>query len=202
MEQDKDTVSAEAAENTDVTDTVEEATEVEAEAEQNDVKSSKADKKKMKRLEAELADAAKKLADKEVELSEQNDKYYRMMAEYDNFRKRSTKEKDGIYADAYADAIKNILPVLDNLERASAFSDAEAVSKGVEMTLKGALEAFEKMGVTSFGEIGDEFDPNKHNAVMHIEDESVGEGIITAVFQRGYAKGDKIIRYAMVTVAN
>ena len=126
----------------------------------------------------------------------------RMMAEYDNFRKRSAKEKDGIYADAYSDAISSILPVLDNIERASAYTDADAVLKGVQMILKGADEAFEKMGVTSFGEKGDAFDPNRHNAVMHIDDENLGENVITEVFQKGYMKGDKIIRYAMVIVAN
>ncbi len=200
MEQDKDTQATDTVETEETVDST--ASAEETEAVDNDTKASKSDKKKTKKLEAELADATKKLAEKEKELSEQNDKYYRMMAEYDNFRKRSAKEKDSIYTDAYADAIKSILPILDNLERASAFSDAEAVSKGVEMTLKGALEAFEKMGVTPFGEVGDEFDPNKHNAVMHVEDENLGEGIITAVFQKGYAKGDKIVRYAMVTVAN
>ena len=125
-----------------------------------------------------------------------------MMAEYDNFRKRSAKEKESIYADAYADALKSILPIIDNLEKAAEYKDAEKVSKGVEMILKSATDAFGKMGVESFGERGEQFDPNKHNAVMHVEDESLPEGVIVDVFQKGYSKGDKILRYAMVSVAN
>ena len=125
-----------------------------------------------------------------------------MMAEYDNFRKRSAKEKEGTYADAYADALTSILPIIDNLERAVGVSEAEAVLKGLEMTLKGAADALEKMGVESFGAEGDAFDPNIHNAVMMVESDERAEGEIVSVFQKGYRKGDKIIRYAMVTVAN
>lgn len=165
-------------------------------------KAEKGDKKKIKKLESEIADLNKAIEESNSKLAELNDKYMRMIAEYDNFRKRSAKEKDGIYADAYSDAISAILPVLDNIERASAYTDADAVIKGVQMILKGAEEAFEKMGVTSFGEKGDTFDPNRHNAVMHIDDENLGENVITEVFQKGYMKGDKIIRYAMVIVAN
>ena len=165
-------------------------------------KAEKGDKKKIKKLESEIADLNKTIEESNSKLAELNDKYMRMIAEYDNFRKRSAKEKDGIYADAYSDAISAILPVLDNIERASAYTDADAVIKGVQMILKGAEEAFEKMGVTSFGEKGDTFDPNRHNAVMHIDDENLGENVITEVFQKGYMKGDKIIRYAMVIVAN
>ena len=129
-----------------------------------------------------------------------NDKYLRMMAEYDNFRKRSAKEKEGVYADAYADCIAGILPILDNLERAAAFDQLEGLKKGLEMTAKAFADALEKMGIT---EIETKvFDPNLHNAVMHVEDESLGESEIVEVFQKGYAKGDKVIRYAMVKVAN
>ncbi len=169
---------------------------------EEEVKVEKKENKKVKKLEAEIAELQKSIEEKDAKLSELNDKYLRMMAEYDNFRKRSTKEKDGIYADAYNDAITSILPVLDNIERAAAYTDAEAVLKGVQLILKGADEAFEKMGVTSFGQKGDEFDPNRHNAVMHVEDENLGENVIAEVFQKGYMKGDKVIRYAMVTVAN
>ena len=144
----------------------------------------------------------KKLADADVAAAEQNDRYLRMAAEYDNFRKRSAKEKEGIYADAYADALKNILPMIDNLERAVGVEGAEALSKGLEMTLKGAAEALEKMGVEPFGAEGDIFDPNMHSAMMMVDDENHKEGEIVTVFQKGYKKGDKIIRYAMVTVAN
>ena len=162
----------------------------------------KADKKKNKKLDAKIAELEKKLADADIAAAEQNDRYLRMAAEYDNFRKRSAKEKEGIYADAYADALKSILPIIDNLERAVGVEGAEALSKGLEMTLKGAAEALEKMGVEPFGAEGDTFDPNMHSAMMMVDDENHKEGEIVTVFQKGYRKGDKIIRYAMVTVAN
>lgn len=162
----------------------------------------KADKKKNKKLDAKIAELEKKLADADAAAAEQNDRYLRMAAEYDNFRKRSAKEKEGIYADAYADALKSILPIIDNLERAVGVEGAEALSKGLEMTLKGAAEALEKMGVEPFGAEGDIFDPNMHSAMMMVDDENHKEGEIVTVFQKGYRKGDKIIRYAMVTVAN
>ncbi len=187
---------------TPVCETAEETQNEQPTPEQEEIKPERGEKKKVKKLEAEIADLKTKIEDDAAKLAELNDKYMRMMAEYDNFRKRSTKEKDGIYTDAYTDAISSILPVLDNVERAAAFTDADAVLKGVQMILKGAEEAFDKMGVTSFGQRGDEFDPNRHNAVMHIEDENLGENVIAEVFQKGYMKGDKIIRYAMVTVAN
>ena len=165
-------------------------------------KPDKADKKKVKELEKKLSECEGALEEKVQECAETTDKYLRMMAEYDNFRKRSAKEKEGIYADAYADALKSILPIIDNLEKAAEYKDAEKVSKGVEMILKSASDALDKMGVTSFGAKGEQFDPNRHNAVMHVEDESLEDGVIVDVFQKGYAKGDKILRYAMVTVAN
>ncbi|MBE6697846.1 MAG: nucleotide exchange factor GrpE [Ruminococcaceae bacterium] len=176
-----------------------EAPEVQSESEE---KPTRADKKKMKKAEAEIAELNKKLEEAQAELAAANDKYMRMIAEYENYRRRTAKEKDGIYADAYADALKGILPVLDNLERAVGVSEAEALQKGLAMTLKGAEDALAKMGVTSFGEKGETFDPEKHNAVMHIEDQEHGEGEITEVYQKGYAKGDKILRFAMVIVAN
>ena len=165
-------------------------------------KDAKADKKKTKKLENKIEELEGALEAKQNELAEQNDKYMRMMAEYDNFRKRSAKEREGVYADAYADALAAIIPIIDNLERAVGVSEAEAVLKGLEMTLKGADEALNKMGVEAFGAEGDPFDPNIHNAVMMVDDESHNEGEIVSVFQKGYKKGDKIIRYAMVTVAN
>ena len=170
--------------------------------EENAPAEEKTDKKKNKKTDAKIAELEAKLADAEKATAEQNDKYMRMAAEYDNFRKRSVKEKEGIYADAYADALKSILPIIDNLERAVGVEGADAVAKGLEMTLKGAAEALEKMGVEAFGVEGDQFDPNMHNAMMMVDDESHKEGEIVTVFQKGYKKGDKIIRYAMVTVAN
>ena len=165
-------------------------------------KQTQAEKKKQKKLEEAVSELEASLADKEKELADLNDRHMRMAAEYDNFRKRSAKEKEGIYADAYGDALKSILPIIDNLERAVGATGAEAVTKGLEMTLKGAAEALEKMGVEAFGAEGDVFDPNMHSAMMMVDDENRKEGEIVTVFQKGYKKGDKIIRYAMVTVAN
>jgi len=165
-----------------------------------DAKAEKAEKKKSKKLEAEVAELQKQLTAKEEELQACEDKYLRMMAEYDNFRKRSVKEKESVYADAYADCIANILPILDNLDRASKSENFDGVKKGLEMTVKAFDDALSKMGIA---EIETKiFDPNLHNAVMHVDDEALGESEIVEVFQKGYAKGDKVIRYAMVKVAN
>ena len=173
--------------------------EVEAEnvekAEESSTKPEKGDKKKIKALEAELAEANKKA-------EEINEKYMRMLAEYDNFRKRSAKERESIYGDAYTDALTAILPVLDNLERAEGCTDAEGLSKGLELTLKSFRETLEKLGVKEIEAIGQTFDPNLHNAVFHVEDESFGENEIVEVLMKGYTKGDKVIRYSMVKVAN
>ena len=160
----------------------------------------KAEKKKSKKADAELLEAKKELEKMQAAYEECNDKYLRMMAEYDNFRKRSAKEKEGIYADAFADCIGNMLPILDNLERASKSDNLEAVKKGLDMTAKAFADAMQKMGVTEVET--KTFDPNLHNAVMHVEDDQFGESEIVEVFQKGYCKGDKIIRYAMVKVAN
>lgn len=163
-------------------------------------KCDKTDKKKLKKAETELAELRKALEAQKEAYQAEEDKYLRMMAEYDNFRKRSAKEKESIYADAYADCISALLPILDNLERASKSDNLDAVKKGLEMTAKAFSDALDKMGVA---EVATEtFDPNLHNAVMHVEDEAYGEGQIVEVFQKGYCKGDKVIRYAMVSVAN
>ena len=191
-----------AAESAESADVAEQAATEEKDVQQTAQTEEKADKKKNKKLDAKIAELEKKLADADAAAAEQNDRYLRMAAEYDNFRKRSAKEKEGIYADAYADALKNILPIIDNLERAVGVEGVEALSKGLEMTLKGAAEALEKMGVEPFGAEGDTFDPNMHSAMMMVDDENHKEGEIVTVFQKGYKKGDKIIRYAMVTVAN
>jgi len=173
---------------------------VEESAKECSAKDAKTDKKKSKKLESELADLQKQLDAKIAECEASNDKYMRMMAEYDNFRKRSAKEKEGVYADAYSDCIANLLPILDNLERAGKSDNFEAVAKGLELTVKAFDDALQKMGVTEIET--KTFDPNLHNAVMHVEDEQYGESEIVEVFQKGYCKGDKVIRYAMVKVAN
>lgn len=175
------------------------AEETEA-AVQTDAKAEKAEKKKQKKLESELLAREKELEAKAEALAACEDKYMRMMAEYDNFRKRSAKEKEAVYADAYSDCIANLLPILDNLERASGSDNFEAVKKGLELTAKAFGEALEKMGVSEVET--KTFDPNLHNAVMHVEDEAYGESEIIEVYQKGYAKGDRVIRYAMVKVAN
>ena len=137
------------------------------------------------------------------EMKELNDKYLRVLAEYDNFRKRSGKEREGVFSEAFSAAVALFLPVLDNLERAAqqACKDAE-YQKGVEMMVKQFYEILEKSGVRPIGEVGEEFDPAVHNAIMHVEDENLGENKVCEVLLRGFARGDRIIRHAMVKVAN
>ena len=178
-------------------DTVEEAAAPQEEKNERK-KPTKADKK----LEKEIESLKKELEDAKAKIAEGEDKYMRMYAEYDNFRRRAAKEREGIYTDAYGDAVTQILPMLDNMERATKFADAEAVKQGVEMILKSFTDTLSSMGVTEIEAEGKEFDPNLHNAVMHVEDEDVGENIVVEVLQKGYMKGDKVIRYAMVKVAN
>ena len=173
-------------------------------AEADTEKSSKQEKKKQKKLEAEIEELQKKLAEADAALAEANDKYARLYAEYDNYRKRTAKEREGIYTDAYVDAVSEILPILDNFERALQFKDADAenVTKGLEMIEKGFSEALTKMGVREIEALGKPFDPEKHNAVMHVEDEAFGENEVVEVFMKGYIKGDKVLRHSMVKVAN
>lgn len=201
MAEEKIEITEDEVETPNAEQTDEVKTETESCEESGKAKAAKTDKK-TKKLEAKIAELEAQIEAKDAELAAQNDKYLRVVAEYDNFRKRSAKEKEGIYSDAYADALKNILPMIDNLERAVGVEGAEAVAKGLEMTLKGAAEALSKMGVEAFGASGDQFDPNMHSAMMMVDDENHKEGEIVTVFQKGYKKGDKIIRYAMVTVAN
>ena len=138
-----------------------------------------------------------------ADLAKEHDNYLRLAAEYDNFRKRSQKEKDSLYTDVKAETVEKFLPVYDNLERALAQQTVdEAFKKGVEMTMTQLTGVFEKLGVTAFAAAGDPFDPSLHNAVMHTEDESAGENTIVEVFQKGFRAGDKVIRFAMVKVAN
>lgn len=156
----------------------------------------------VKKLKSKIESLEKELDEEKKKLSESEDKYLRLAAEYDNFRKRSKAERDGIYSDATADAVMQLLPIIDNLQRATAYTNPEKVAEGVEMILSSLPAVLEKMKIESFGEAGDEFDPNMHNAVMHEENEELGENVISDVLQKGYKLGDKIIRYAMVKVAN
>ena len=150
---------------------------------------------------AEAKDAEAK--PKDDALAAMNDKYLRLCAEYDNFRKRSQKEKDAIYTDVRANTLTSFLPVYDNLVRALAQStEDEAYKKGVEMIMAQFRTTMEKLGVTEMDCLGQKFDPAFHNAVMHVDDEEKGENEIVEVFQQGFMLGDKVIRFAMVKVAN
>lgn len=147
-------------------------------------------------LETKLAETEQSLADKEKQ-------YQYLAAEYDNFRRRSAKEKTEAYSKAKADAALAFLPVYDNLQRAlAAPCGDEAYAKGVEMTMTQLKQVLEKLGITEIEALGQPFDPNLHNAVMHVEDDSVGESTVVEVFQTGFKMGDKVIRFAMVKVAN
>ena len=132
-----------------------------------------------------------------------DDRYLRLMAEYDNFRKRSAKERELIYTDVRVDTVSKFLPVYDNLARAMSTATAdEAYKKGVEMTFNQLCEVFKKLGVEEIEAVGKTFDPNFHNAVMHVDDEEKGENEIVEEFQKGFKVGDKVIRFSMVKVAN
>ena len=150
--------------------------------------------------EAEQPDETEAL---KKQLADLNDKLLRTAAEYDNFRRRSQKEKEAIYTDSKAEIIGKLLPVIDNFERASAAeADPENYKKGIEMTVRQLLDALTAMGVEAYGAAGDPFDPNIHNGVMHVDDDSMEENVVADVFIKGYKMGDKVIRHASVKVAN
>ena len=196
----------------DMKDTVMEAEEMpqenvaETEAEtvegNEETKEKRPAKGEVKKLRAECAQWEEKAKEMTAQAEDMKVKYLRTLAEYDNYRKRTAKEREGIYADAYADCIKNLLPLLDNLERASQFTEGDQVAQGVKMILGTLPDILGKMNVSAFGAPGETFNPEIHYAVMHVDDEQYGEGEIVEVFQQGYKYGDKIIRYAMVRVAN
>ena len=185
----------------------EEKTEAEQPAEEIKEEPEKTEKKKARKEAAKDKPEEKKeeppKPTPEQELASANDRYLRLMAEYDNFRKRSQKEKENLYGDIKANAVKEFLPVYDNLERALAAETAdEAYRKGVEMIMAQFGKTLEKLGVTEIKCLGEKFDPQFHNAVMHVDDEEKGENEIVEVFQKGFMLGDKVIRFAMVKVAN
>ena len=150
----------------------------------------------------ETAQLREELESVRAELAAANDKYLRMIAEYDNFRKRSAHDRELTRVEAIEDALKNILPIGDNLARASQFTDPASVAKGIEMMQKSFTEALAKMGIEEIDAKGQPFDPELHNAVMHVEDENLGESVVADVLQKGYKMGDRVLRYAMVIVAN
>ena len=150
-------------------------------------------------LTAALESAEKAMA----ALKEKEDQFLRLAAEYDNYRRRSQKEKESVWNDAKSETVLAFLPVYDNLERALKQETAdEAFKKGVEMTMNQLREVLKKLGVEEIPALGETFDPNVHNAVMHVEDESAGENTVVEVFQTGFKSGDKVVRFAMVKVAN
>lgn len=152
----------------------------------------------------EVTETEQKLQELENNLKDANDKFLRTLAEYDNYRKRSVREKEQAYADSKASVLSEILPVLDNFERAAGNRDAslEDYQKGIDMIFKQFQDILTKLGVESFGEKGDAFDPNLHAAVMHTEEEGEPENTISEVFSKGYKLGDKILRPAVVKVVN
>ena len=170
-------------------------------------KSDKKEEKKEKRFgkkkdeERAALEAEKEALEKEK--AALNDQYLRICAEYDNYRRRSQKEKDNLYGEIKASTVKQFLPVYDNLERAlKQGTEDEAYRKGVEMIMSQFNATLERLGVKKIESLGQTFDPNKHNAVMHVDDESLGENVIVDVFQEGFTVGEKVIRFAMVKVAN
>ena len=144
----------------------------------------------------------KRIAELEALLKEKEDQHLRMAAEYENFRRRSREEREATYTEAVADTVGELLPIIDNLERASLYDDDSKVKEGLVMIAKSVESVFEKLKVETVGTVGETFDPNLHNAVLHAEDEERGEGEIVEVFQKGYKKGNKIIRFAMVKTVN
>ena len=157
-----------------------------------------------KKLRSKLDAAEKKIKELESSAAETDDRYKRVLAEYDNFRKRSQKEKETVYSDGVADAVMGLVPVFDNLMYAEKYTgaDPDKFAEGVKLIIDSFPAALDKMGVTAFGEAGETFDPEIHNAVMHVEDDEHGEGEIVEVLQKGYKYRDRVIRHAMVKVAN
>ena len=158
------------------------------------------------KVEAEAAQEPEKAPEAnpfEEKYNAEHDSYLRLAADYDNYRKRTAKEKEQSYSNGKADTILKLLPIYDNLERAmNQDTEDAAYKKGVEMTMTELVKIFTGLGVEIFGEAGEHFDPSLHNAVMHTEDDRVGESTVTQVFQKGFKLGEKIVRFAMVQVAN
>lgn len=198
MEENKNTASAENTEK----DIKTEAASTEETKAVNPEKESRKDKKEAKKRDVELLkDENDKL---KKELAAEKDAHLRMLAEYDNFRKRSLREKETAYGDSKANTLSLILPVIDNFDRAAEnkTDDLEVYKKGIEMTLAQFSDILKKLEVESFGEVGEGFDPSIHNAVMHVQNEELPENTIAAVFEKGYKMGERILRCATVQVAN
>lgn len=178
---------------------------IEQEAAQEEEKTKKDKKKEKKEIEAlklENRTLSESLEKAQKEKAEAADKYVRLFAEFDNFKKRTAKESETIYSSAYMDAVEEMLPIFDNIERAAEFAADEESKNGLVMIINGFHDTLAKMGVEAYGAVGDEFNAEIHSAVMHEENEEFGENTISLVLQKGYKKGDRVIRYAMVKVAN
>ncbi|MCI7085828.1 nucleotide exchange factor GrpE [bacterium] len=182
-----------------------EETQTDVPSEENKSDESKtADKKKKDKKESKKDKKNDELKQLQEKLESQKESYMRLAAEYDNYRKRTANEKLSIYDDATAKAVEELLPVADSMQMAlQSLADApDEVKKGIELVNQQLEKSFEKLKITSFGEVGDDFDPQLHNAVSKVENEELGENQIASVFQKGYKIGDKVIRHAMVQVAN
>ena len=182
----------------DTPETAEAVEETETATKEPKIKKKKSDKKsEIEALKAENENLSK-------ENATVKDTYLRTLAEYDNFRKRSQREKDATYTDAKADTLKKLLPVLDNLDRAAEnkTDDIDVYRKGIEMTLTQLGDLLKNLDVEAFGNVGDEFDPNIHNAIMTVENPDLPENTVAGVFEKGYRMGDRILRFATVQVTN
>ena len=201
-------VKAEAAAEPEVTgeETEEKAeespVEEKEEPEEKEEKEDKKGRRDEKKYKSKCAALEKEISDIKAALENAKDSQLRIAAEYDNFRKRSQKEKDAIYSDAVSDTVKELLPLFDNLDLASSYTDGEKVGEGLALILKSVPDVLSKLNVEPFGERGEKFDPNLHDAMMHEENDEFGENEIVEVFRKGYKTGDKIIRHALVKVAN
>ena len=174
----------------------------ESEANNKEEKKSRLDKKNEK-IKAELLAAEEKAAKAEADAAAANDKYLRLAAEYENYRRRSTKEREALYADAFADAVTAFLPLIDNIGLAQQYASSDDdLSKGVKMLEKQLVDILAKIKVEEIPSDGATFDPMLHNAIMHEEDENAPENTVKQTFQKGYRLGDKVIRHAMVAVVN
>ena len=152
-------------------------------------------------LQEEIKEETPEINPWEEKYNAEHDQYLRLYAEYDNFRKRTAKEREGIYADAFIDAIKGILPVIDNIERITGVSTDEKTLEGINLIIAGVKDTLSKMGVTEIETKA--FDPNSHNAVMHIEDEAIDDNTVVEEFMKGYIyKDSRVVRHSMVKVAN
>lgn len=182
----------------------EQTVKAEEEKTENTETTEKTEEKAKKKGDAKEKKTPSKEEELEKELATVKEAHIRTLAEYDNYRKRSTREKEAAFADSKADCLKELLPALDNFERALATTDSDfdSFKKGMDMIYTSLVETLKKLGVEAFGEEGEAFDPKLHNAVMHVDDEELGENVIAQVFSKGYRIGERILREAMVKVAN